>query len=189
MTDPNESVWIEIEAENPWWTSKLNGFRWGPESDDKTEYAIPELNALTDTGTSCIIGPSKPLNSIIGSILKTSDSVISDSSWGYIFDCADKKKMPSFELLFGGYWMRVNTEDYVIDISEDKTTCTLCLSPEYEDEWILGDAYMRGWYSMHDLTNMKAGFHSIDTAKKPTPTKATSVPTKKLPNDTFDYQD
>ena len=87
--------------------------------------------------------------------------------------------MPSFELLFGGYWMRVNTEDYVIDI--DGTTCTLCLQSYDGEDWILGDVFMRGWYNMHDLTNMKIGFHSINTKKKPHPKKATSVPTKKFP--------
>ena len=119
VTDVNESVWINIEAEDPWWTSKVNGFRWGPEWDDKTEYAIPEKFALTDTGSSCIIGPSKPINSIMGTIFNTSDSVVENSSWGYLFDCADKKHMPSFELLYGGYWMKVNPEDYVIDVYDD----------------------------------------------------------------------
>jgi len=35
---------------------------------------------------------------------------------------------------------------------------------------------------MHDLTNMRIGFHSIDTAKKPIPKKAERLPTKSLPN-------
>ena len=41
---------------------------------------------------------------------------------------------------------------------------------------------MRGWYTMHDLTKMRIGFHSIDTTKKPIPKKAERLPTKSLPN-------
>ena len=174
MTDPSESVWIEIEENNPYWSSVLNGFRWGPEWSDKNEYAVPELIAKTNTGSSCIFGPSNTIDYIIAIILRTSNSVVSDSDWGNVFDCSDKKNMPSFDLLFGGYWMRVNPEDYVVNIG--KTKCRLCLSST-KDEWILGDAFLRGWYSMHDLTDMKIGFHSLDVTKKPIPVKANTFPT------------
>ena len=86
--------------------------------------------------------------------------------------------MPSFELLFGGYWFKVNPEDYVVKATDSK--CALCMVT-YDDYWILGDVFMRGWYSMHNLTNMKIGFHSIDPLKKPIPTKALTIPTKPIP--------
>jgi len=49
----------------------------------------------------------------MGTILNTSQTVKLDDEWDYIFDCADKSGMPSFDILFGGYWFKVNVEDYV----------------------------------------------------------------------------
>jgi hypothetical protein len=69
--------------------------------------------------------------------------------------------MPSFELLIGGYWLRVNPSDYAIPV-DTNNLCGLCIVPVDQDEWILGDVFMRGYYSMHDLTNNKIGFYTID---------------------------
>ena len=149
-TKPDESAWIDIEK-NPWWSSKLNGFRWGAEYSDTTEYKIPEKNAITDTGSSCIIGPKAIIGYIEEKIRNTSNSMVSDPSWGYLFDCADKAAMPSFELLFGGYWFKVNPEDYVLQATASK--CVLCFMTD-ETYWILGDVFLRGWYSMHNLDKM-----------------------------------
>lgn len=76
--------------------------------------------------------------------------------------------MPSFELLYGGYWFEVSKEDYIIEV--DSTWCTLCMSPYSGlDFWILGDAFMRGWYNIHDHENMRMGFVPHATSAKATP--------------------
>jgi len=75
VTDTDETLWLDITSENYWWSQKVTGFRWGSEWSDDTEYAIPEEDGITDTGSSCIIGPSASINSIMGTILNTSDSV------------------------------------------------------------------------------------------------------------------
>ena len=67
----------------------------------------------------------------------------------------------------------MNAEDYVISITSDDSYCSICLST-YESEWILGDAFMRGWYNIHDLSNMRMGFYSIDSSKKTLPEQATT---------------
>merc|ERR1712060_5765 len=52
-------------------------------------------------------------------------------------------------------------------------------------DWLLGDAFMRGWYSIHDADNMRMGWYSIDTDAKPNPTAKTSTPTEEMPRITF----
>ena len=86
--------------------------------------------------------------------------------------------MLSFDLLFGGYWLKVNVEDYVY---KDGDLCYVCIDDSGDFTWILGDAVMRGYYSIHDLTNMQMGFYSIDEAVKPVPTKALTTPTEVMP--------
>lgn len=131
----NDKTWISI-AENNYWSSTIKGFRWGPEWSkstpviDATEYKITEQTAIVDTGSSCIVGPKESINSILATILNTADSVVTDSTWGYIFDCADKKLMPSFELLFGGSWFRVNPEDYVNVVDDNGKLCSVCIGTD-----------------------------------------------------------
>lgn len=117
VTDPSESAWIDI-AESPWWSSTVKGFRWGPNTEwgnkDKNEYAIKETEAFTDTGSSCLIGPVKAIDGIFLPILESLETWKSGA-----FKCSERSKMPSFELLFGGYWLRVNPEDYAIPYPDD----------------------------------------------------------------------
>jgi hypothetical protein len=42
-------------------------------------------------------------------------------------------------------------------------------------------AFMRGWYNIHDHTNLKMGFHTIDADAKVQPITASSTPTEELP--------
>ena len=124
----------------------MTGFRWGNEwTDDQTEYYIDKEYGMTDTGSSCIIGPSRTVDYIRRTILSTSDSVYDGpdidffqkkslkSGLGFskkktqTFNCSDKSKMSSFDLLFGDYWFKVNPEDYMYDIWGDGSDCTLCL--------------------------------------------------------------
>ena len=46
---------------------------------------------------------------------------------------------------------------------------------------------MRGYYNIHDLTNMQMGFYSIDEAIKPVPIKALSIPITKMPTASRDF--
>lgn len=55
VTDTDQILWMDIIDDDYWWTQKVTGFRW---DGDETEYAIYEMNGTTDTGSSCLIGPS-----------------------------------------------------------------------------------------------------------------------------------
>ena len=78
--------------------------------------------------------------------------------------------------------MEVTAEDLSIDIYSDNSRCSLCLSAYDIDYWILGDAFMRGWYNIHDHTNLKMGFVPFADSAKEVPVLADSVPTTLLPN-------
>ena len=85
-------------------------------------------------------------------------------------------------MLYGGYWMDVTAEDLSIDIYSDGSRCSLCFSGYDISYWILGDAFMRGWYNIHDHTNKQMGFVPYSSSNKNVPTVATSIPTTPLPN-------
>ena len=58
-------IYIDIEDEDYWWTAELTGFKWGSGMSDKKEYKLSKGPlALTDTGSSCIIGPKSEVKRI-----------------------------------------------------------------------------------------------------------------------------
>ena len=75
MSDPSDIIYIDIIDDDVWWTAKIEGLRWGSNMNDSTEYMITQANALTDTGSSCIIGPTSEVNSIRNSILNLATGV------------------------------------------------------------------------------------------------------------------
>lgn len=68
--------------------------------------------------------------------------------------------------------MEVTGSDVAVDITlaNDGSLCALCLGDSGADYWILGDVFLRGWYSIHDLDNMKMGFVPHATSVKAVPT-------------------
>ena len=190
---PNESVmdgditWIEINETSDWWTSDLTSFRF--DSTHRTtgqDFLIRSgvTEALTDTGTSCMTGPKEDMEFIIDQIIAQIEetvTVYTDDDWGYQFECPDGTPQLNFEVLYGGYWMEVKPEDYLIDISidDDRSLCAVCLEADpLADHWILGDAFMRGWYNIHDHENKRMGFVPFigSTKSAPTPAESSDVP-------------
>ena len=64
MSSSSDILWLNILSNNYWWSQYITGFRWGNGMGDSTEYKIDTISALTDTGTSCIIGPTGAVASI-----------------------------------------------------------------------------------------------------------------------------
>ena len=88
--------------------------------------------------------------------------------------------MPDFEILFGGYWMKILAEDYVVPVNS-YGTCSICLFGTDRNYWLLGDVFLRGWYSIHDHTNGQMGFVPYSGSAKTKPDAATSTPTAASP--------
>lgn len=62
----------------------------------------------------------------------------------------------------------------------------MCISSiEGFNEWILGDAFMRGWYNIHDHANLRMGFVPFTGSSKSAPITATTTPTGSIPDVTL----
>ena len=67
-----EPVYLNLLPNNPWWATKISGFRFDEVTDsERHEYSIESgiTDAITDTGTSCIYGPTKEMDYIIDMII------------------------------------------------------------------------------------------------------------------------
>ena len=107
MSNEDDLVWIQSRNINNMWTNYINGFRWRGDGIDRDEYYLANTFALTDTGSSCILGPSDTINYIVSNVENLVGDTYQDSRWGMLFWCDKRDNLPDFELLFGGYWMQV----------------------------------------------------------------------------------
>ena len=136
-----------------------------------SEVGVSPKPAITDTGTSCIYGPYSAVNTLKTEIESAVQGNIDDG----IFDCSERENLPTFELLFGEYWFEILPEDYVVPIFEDGSGCMVCMFDD-SDMWILGDVFLRGFYSIHDHTNNRMGFVPYVGSSKSKPQYTDSTP-------------
>ena len=64
-------------------------------------------------------------------------------------------------------WLEFHPDDYILSITNNGTTgCVLGFLSSNSTYFILGDSFLRGYYSVHDMTNDRIGFAPHKTSKK-----------------------
>lgn len=155
MIGSHAITWVPVEETDTFWGNTVTGVYYG--DDAATKYAVTETLGFTDTGSSCIIGPTEDVNAIRANFVNRLTSYATIDGWGEVFLCDYRSLFPSLYFQFGDYWFEVRPEDYIVLITTDNI-CGFCLDGTTNNRWILGDAFMRGWYSIHDITNKQMGF-------------------------------
>jgi len=156
-TDPKyykgEFTWAPVTRE-AYWQFKMDGAEI-----NGTDLCAGGCEVIADTGTSLIALPSedaKTFNTLIGATpLPTGQ---------YIVDCESLPNLPEISLSIAGKKFALNGEDYVLQISEMGQK--ICLSgffgmdipPPAGPIWILGDVFLRRYYSVYDFEKKQVGF-------------------------------
>lgn len=171
VRNQSEMVWLKVVEDDFWWTNYITGIKFTKANRGIAyEYRLDSNKAMTDSGTSCVYMPNIIYDAVLNNIREMSmnrDNV--EISWDgeILIDCKDVSELPIIEILYGGYWMEMLPEDYIV---EYEGYCFACLGKaDYGEEWILGDAFMRGFYSTHDHKSQKFGFapHAESTKRAP----------------------
>ncbi|KAF9908015.1 Vacuolar protease A [Lobosporangium transversale] len=113
------------------------------------------IGAVIDTGSSLIVVPSAMgdrLNQIIGASKARAGQ--------YVIECSKVPSLPELSFYFGESKYTLKGEDYIL------RTGGSCISgfmstnfPSGMDEfWIVGDVFLRKYYSAYDLGNNRVGF-------------------------------
>jgi len=133
-----------------YWEVTLNGVKFG---DDTLE--LENTGAAIDTGTSLIVTPTdvaEMLNAQIGAT----------KSWNgqYTVDCAKVPDLPDLTFYFDGKPYPITGKDYILEASG---TCIsaftgMDISPGGSDLWIVGDVFLRRYYTVYDLDRNAVGF-------------------------------
>jgi len=117
-----------------------------------------EIYGITDTGSSCLSLPTDLYNFVISYLLNYLSYYEYDYyyGWGYLYYCSDISSLPAIDLLWGGYWLEIFVDDYIVNF--DDYTCAFCITELSPDIAILGDSFLRNFYVIHDYDNMQISF-------------------------------
>ncbi|CUS20398.1 LAQU0S01e05710g1_1 [Lachancea quebecensis] len=141
-------TWLPVRRK-AYWEVKFDGIGLGD------EYAELEgTGAAIDTGTSLIALPSglaEVLNSEIGA----------KKGWSgqYTVDCESRDQLPDLTFTFNGKNFTISAYDYTLEVSG---SCISAFTPMDFPEpvgplAIIGDAFLRKFYSVYDLGNNAVG--------------------------------
>ncbi|GAA5901511.1 hypothetical protein JCM5296_006800 [Sporobolomyces johnsonii] len=133
-----------------YWEVELEQVKFGKETLD-----LENTGAAIDTGTSLIALPTdlaEIINRDIGA----------KKSWNgqYTVECDTVKSLPPLSLFFGGREYQLDAEDYILNI---QGTCMssftgLDIPAPMGPIWIIGDVFLRKFYTVYDLGRNAVGF-------------------------------
>jgi len=135
-----------------YWSCKLDGIRFQGTSEKLTTVG----KAILDTGTSLLAGPKRDIKALAQ---KLGASELAGTG-EYTIDCGKTKSLPTISITLGGIDYNLDGSDYIID---NQGTCLLGfvginIPPPAGPLWILGDVFIRKYFTVFDYGNLRLGF-------------------------------
>jgi len=139
-----EISWVTL-SEPKYWQIDLDDIKAGSFSSGKT-------NGIVDSGTSLITGPSTEITRIASSVGATSNLL-----GQYTIDCAKVSTLPNLEFHINGKNYPVPGKDLVIQSGGTCLFALMGMDIPSGPKWILGDVFMRQYYTIFDYGNARVG--------------------------------
>jgi len=141
-----ELAWVKL-SHATYWQIDMDGVKIGSFSGESTD-------AIVDSGTSLITGPTSDIKAIAKAIGATK-TIIGQ----YTIDCEKVNDIPDITFTIDG-------KEYVVPgsklVIESAGTCLFAMMgmdfPSPGPKWILGDVFMREYYTVFDYENEQVGF-------------------------------
>lgn len=133
--------YVTLSSES-YWQIPIDGVKAG-------SYSKSSLQGIVDTGTSLLVGPTK----VVEDLTKQIGSVSSD--------CSNVSSLPTITFTLGGVEYPLTSDDYVLKVTQDgETQCVLGLESmdTPEELFILGDVFIKTYYTHFDFGNSRVGF-------------------------------
>ncbi|KAG0748959.1 hypothetical protein G6F57_000525 [Rhizopus arrhizus] len=113
------------------------------------------IGAAIDTGTSLLIAPTA-----VAEFVNNQIGGQADAYGQYTVDCSTVGDLPEFCFQFSGTDFCLQGKDYILDVDGQCMSgfVALDIPPPAGPLWIVGDVFLRKFYSIYDLQNHRVGF-------------------------------
>jgi hypothetical protein len=140
-----EITWVNLSAAT-YWQIDIANISVG-------SYSSGVTNGIVDSGTSLITGPSTAIAQIA-----TSAGAMRNIMGEYTIDCARLESLPSLDFSINGKTFSVPGKDLVIQSAGTCLFAMMAMDIPTGPKWILGDVFMRKYYTIFDYENKRVGF-------------------------------
>jgi len=146
-------IWIPLISET-YWEVALDSMTMNGQPVTQVKKAV------VDSGTSILAGPSAEVKALAQQV-GAQPVIINPNE--YTIDCSTISSLPTLTVTLNGAAFQLSGEDYVVQISQAGQTMCLFgftgidLPAPAGPLWILGDVFMRKFYSVFDVANERVG--------------------------------
>lgn len=146
-SDSPELFHVPLTAGEGHWTVSLDALL----IDDINALDVSS-SAIIDTGTSYLVGPEAEVGAFIRAL--PSNCEMHNSA----LICPCNEHFPTLTFVMNGLKFAVTADMYTV---KSQDACLILIEPAYMDFWVLGDVFIRGYYSVFDMENLEMGFAPV----------------------------
>ncbi|NXC45182.1 PEPC protein, partial [Penelope pileata] len=146
-------TWTPV-TEATYWQIAIEDFVLGEQSSG---WCSQGCQAIVDTGTSLLTVPNQVFSGLMEYI-----GAQADSNGQYVTSCSNIENMPTFTFVISGTSFPLPPSAYMLQ--GNSGYCSVGIESTYlpsqdgQPLWILGDVFLRSYYSVYDLGNKQVGF-------------------------------
>jgi len=179
MRNPDDLIYVPLE-QHFFWLGIWTGVRYGEDPDNAWGYS--DVPAIYDTGTSLLYVASSQNDGFFHYLTK--DRVAEYYAGVYLTNCDPYPWPTVYFLTANSTWMAVEPSTYLLNAdttsSVENALCVIGMVPNSGDYWLVGDVFLRGFYSVHRMDDMTIGFVPHAGSTKPRLDDYGSFPNKLL---------
>ncbi|KAL8178976.1 UNVERIFIED_CONTAM: hypothetical protein K2H54_058229 [Gekko kuhli] len=148
-----EIVWTPVTQE-AYWQIGIQSFYIGNQISD---WCSQGCQAIVDTGTSLLTAPQQVFGELMQYI-----GAQQDGNGQYVVSCSNIQSMPTITFVISGNSFPLSPSAYILE--NNNGYCSVGIMPTYlpsqngQPLWILGDVFLRSYYSVYDVGNNQVGF-------------------------------